>query len=183
MIAIVGLVTIGISAYMILYNHELYDASRRVGLLKIFGAGQEPEKHEKGELRGHVIVVGLNPMGRYIVERLVERGETVVAIDTDARKLEGLPCMTIQGDAVYNSVLDEAGLQDAKLLVSALQIENANNLLAYRATQEGVATSIHAFDQSVVRDLKEIGVDFLIDSKFQGTRKMIQELKKRGVLG
>lgn len=182
MIGVIGLVTIGVSAYMILYNHELYAVVRRAGLLRVFKAPQEPEVAPDDELRGHVIVVGMNPLGRYIAERLTRQGETVLAIDTDMRKLEGLPCRTLQGDAAFLSVLDEARLSSAKLLVSALQIENTNQLLAYRAAEAGVPASIHAFDQSVVADLRQAGTDYLIDSKFQGTRKMIQQLRERGVL-
>jgi Kef-type K+ transport system membrane component KefB len=182
LIAVVGLVTIGISAYMILYNHQLYDLMRRWGVLRLFRAGQHDDEEHADPLSGHVIVVGINPLSLYIIDRLVKNGETVLTIDTDPDKLVGLPCHTMQGNAAHTSVLDEANLAQAKLLVSALQIENTNNILAFRAARERVPTSIHAFDQSVVGDLQQMGVDYLIDSKFEGTKRMIQELRNRGVL-
>jgi Kef-type K+ transport system membrane component KefB len=183
LIALVGLVTIGLSAYMILYNHELYRAVSKTPLLRIFGARREGGDDEPAASRaGHVIVVGMNPLGRYLAVRLVEQGESVLAIDTDPVKLEGLPCETLHGNAIYASVLEEAHLSDARLLVSALQIEDTNNLLAFRSHRAGVPCAIHAFDQSVVADLRDLGVDYLIRSKVEGTRKIIDELRQRGVI-
>jgi Kef-type K+ transport system membrane component KefB len=187
LITVVGLITIAISSYMILYNHELYAWSSRIGLLRPFRAARgadAPEAAEGAEsLQGHVIVVGMNHMGRRIVEGLTERGETVLAIDTDPRKLEGLPCRTLLGNAEYPSVLDEAGLQQARLLVSALQIEATNNLLSYRARDAGVPVSIHAFDQSVLPGLERLGADHLIQSKNVGIRRIADQIRTMGLLG
>lgn len=173
LIGVVGLVTISGSVYMIIYNHELYRALGRWGWLKLFAARQnEPEEGARDALRDHVIVVGMNALGVRIVHALVEAGETVVAIDSDPNKLARLPCRTIAGSTEHVSVLREASFRDAKLLVSALQIEDANNLLAFRGREAGVPTSIHAFDRLVVDELREIGADHLIQSKSAGIRRL-----------
>jgi Kef-type K+ transport system membrane component KefB len=185
LITVVGLITIGISSYMILYNHELYAWTQRIGLLRPFrasdGDGEEPESEEV--LRDHVIVVGMNHMGRRIAEELRERGETVLAIDTDPRKLQGLDSRTLLGNAEYPAVLEEAGLEHARLLVSALQIEATNNLLTYRARDAGVPVAVHAFDQSVLHGLERLGADHLIRSKNLGIRRIAERLREMGVLG
>jgi Kef-type K+ transport system membrane component KefB len=183
LIAVVGLVTIGISAYMILYNHELYALARRSGILKMFKATPQETHDEEHGLRDHVIVVGMNPLGYRLVEGLHQRGVPVLAVDTDPAKLEDLPVPTLHGDASNLSVLQEAHLEHARLLVSALQIESANNMLAYRCREAGIPCAIHAFDRSVAADLIELGVDFLIQSKTAGTKQIVRELSARGVLG
>ena len=71
----------------------------------------------------------MNSLGRRIVQLLCERGEPVLAVDTDLEKLRGLSCPVLLGNAQYLSVLEEAGLRDAQLLVSALHIEEVNRLL------------------------------------------------------
>jgi Trk K+ transport system NAD-binding subunit len=129
-----------------------------------------------------VIVVGMNSLGRQIVRSLCARGERVLAIDRDPNKLEDLPCETMLGDVEYAAVLEEAGIEAARLLVSALQIEETNNMLAYQGRRLGVPVSIHAFDRSVVRDLQEIGADHLILSKNAGIRRLAEELRREGVL-
>lgn len=186
LITMVGLITFALSSYMILYNHQLYEWTRRVGLLRPFrrsggpAMGDEPE--EDHGLTDHVIVIGMNQMGRRIAEALTDRGVNVLAVDTDPRKLEGLPCPTLLGNAEYPSVLEEAGLESARLLVSALQIEATNNLLAYRARDAGVPCSIHAFDQSVLGSLEQIGVDHMIRSKNVGIRRVAEKLREMGAL-
>ncbi len=186
LVAVVGLITIAVSAFMIVYNHSLYRICRRLGLLRPFGArperGDEAAAEPGAGLRGHVIVVGMNALGRRLVEELHARGETTLAVDTDPTKLQGLPGRTLHGNVEYPSVLDEAGFAGAKLLVSALQIEDTNNLLAYRCREAGVASSIHVFDSSVAGPLREIGIDFPIVSKNSGTRRILAELEARGVL-
>jgi Kef-type K+ transport system membrane component KefB len=75
LITIVGLITIGVSSYMILYNDPLYERVRKLGLLKPFRASQEDDETAEEPLSGHVIVVGMNAMGRRLVNDLYERGK------------------------------------------------------------------------------------------------------------
>jgi Kef-type K+ transport system membrane component KefB len=183
LVALVGLATIGVSAYMILYNAQLYERLRATWVIRIFRA--EPEGAPAGEpapLRDHVIVVGLNSLGTSIIAELVRRGERVLAIDTDPKKLARLSTATVLGSVDHPSVLEAANLPEAKLVVSALQIQDANNLLAYRCAEAGVPCSIHAFDRSVVEELRTIGATHLMIPKNNGIRRIIRELRERGVL-
>jgi Kef-type K+ transport system membrane component KefB len=182
-VALVGLVTIAASAYMILYNSELYERLRGLWIVRAFRAAPEPEiSDEVAKYRSHVIVVGLNSLGIRITEELIARGEKVLVIDTDPAKLAKLPCGTLLGSVDHPSVLEEANLAEAKLVVSALQIEDANNLLAYRCRVAGVPCSIHAFDRSVVDELRQIGANHLMIPKNNGIRRIMRELQARGVL-
>lgn len=188
-ITVVGLITIAVSSYMILYNHELYAWTRRVGLLRPFRArpGQarinESTDAAEDALRQHVIVVGMNHLGRRIVNGLADRGEMVLAVDTDPRKLDGLPCRTLLGNVEYAAVLEDAGLSRAKLLVSALQIEATNSLLAFHARDAGIPASIHAFDASVGATLEKVGAEHLIWSKNVGVQRIAHHLREMGFLG
>ena len=184
LIGIVGLVTIAVSVYMILYSERLYALLNRGRLLAVL-AGAEAGKGEDvvaPELEGHVIVVGMNALGRRIARTLADGGETVLSIDTDPRKLVGLPGRSMLGNVDHLSVLEEAEFRKAKLLVSALQIEDTNALLAFRGASAGVPTSIHAFDRSVVDELKEIGADHILDSKGAGIRSLTHRLRSMGVV-
>jgi Kef-type K+ transport system membrane component KefB len=183
-VAFVGLVTIAVSAYMILYNGEMYERLRGGWLLRPFHSAAEPSADEgTPPLQSHIIVVGLNSLGERLVNELMRRGETVLAIDTDPLKLALLKCETLLGSVDHPSVLEEANLAGAKLVVSALQIEDTNNLLAYRCRALGVPCSIHAFDRSVVEELRSIGVNHLMVSKNNGIRRILLELRERGLLG
>ena len=170
----VGILTIAISSYLILYSDPLYSAFQKLGVLKFFKAKQEPDTEEQHSYEGHVIVVGMNALGREVVKQLSGRGETVLAIDTDPRKLEGLNCAeTLIGSVEYESAVEEIGLSCARLVISALQIEDTNHLLAYRCRSAGVPCAIHAFDISVVEDLLDLDTAYMFMPAFDAVREQL----------
>jgi Kef-type K+ transport system membrane component KefB len=182
--ALVGLVTIAASAYMILYNHQLYGFFSQRGLLRFFRArtGIAHEPPPAPERKNHIIIVGMNSLGRELAIRLQERGESVLALDTDPKKLEGLPCETLLGNAEHLSLLEEAGLSKARLLISALQIEDTNDLLAYFCRQHGIPCSIHVVDLSVIDNLLEMDPSYLMIPKVDGIKRQNRELQRLGIL-
>ncbi len=183
--ALVGITTIAISSYMILYSDPLYDWVRKRKLLTLFRAGDKDPKGEEAvrERKDHIIVVGINALGRAIVERLHQDGQDqILAIDIDPEKLRDLPCETMLGNVEYLSVLEEAGLERARLVISALQIEDTNHLLAYQARSRGIPCAIHAFDLSVIDDLVELDVNYLMYPRVEGLKYQTEELKRMGVL-
>jgi len=193
LVGLVGLVTIAVSAYMILYNHQLYALVARWRLLRFLGFDDEESRrdreglggggHPGDELRDHVIVVGMNSLGKAIVDGLRERGVPTLAVDTDAAKLADVEAETLVGNTDDLSVLESAGISRAKLLISTLHIEDANNLLTYRCRTYGIPCSIHAFDLEVVPDLRDIGAHHLMDSKTAGTRRLSEALRAEGIYG
>lgn len=181
-----GLVTIAVSSYLILEDESLYRAARNRGLLRPFRASApEPGPTPVTELpaEGHVIVVGMNALGRILVRRIAGLGRDVVAVDRDPGKLAGLPARTVHGDVEHPDVLEDANLTGAALLISALQIEDANKLLAYRSRRAGVPASIHVFNPSVAGELYEMGVEHLMAPKDEGARRIGERLRSLGVLG
>jgi hypothetical protein len=181
--ALVGLVTITVSAYMILYNAPLYRFVAKTGLLRLFGRPAVDEAPANpAKPGGHFIVVGLNSLGREIVRLLRARGERVLAIDTDPHKLAGLDCETLLGDAGNPAVLDEAGLSSARLLVSALTIEETNDLLAYRCREAAVPCAVNVMDLSATENLLAMDVGFMLVPKVDGVAAQNAELRQLGVL-
>jgi hypothetical protein len=180
--ALVGLVTITVSSYMILYNAPLYRLVKSTGILSLFGRpGAEEQPHESHQPQGHFIVVGLNSLGRELVALLRARGERVLAIDTDPHKLAGLDCDILLGDAGDPSVLAEAGLPAARMLVSALTIEDINDLLAYRCREAGIPCAINVMDLSATENLLAMETRFLLVPKVDGVAAQSRELKNLGL--
>jgi hypothetical protein len=185
--ALVGVVTIAVSSYVIIHNHGIFAWALKAGLLRWKFLDGKPEVtdrivHAGQHLEGHVIVVGMNTLGRSLVRRLVGKGEDVLAVDTDPAKLEGLPGRALLGSVGYLSVLEEAGYSRAKLIVSALQIEETNDLLAYRAKSVDVPCAIHVVDFSVVDNLLELETDYLMVSKVDGVKAQLVKMKELGVI-
>lgn len=182
-IGLVGLATIAISSGVMKISDRLYDRLGLQRLLCRLGASPDVAENPPEGHSGHVIVVGINSLGLRLVEELMARGEEVIAIDTDPTKLDRVDCKGILGSVDHPSVLEEASIGTAKLVVSALQIEDANNLLAYRCHELGVPSSIHAFDRSVVPELRRLGASHLMIPKNNGIKKILRELHDRGLVG
>jgi Kef-type K+ transport system membrane component KefB len=180
LIGVVGLVTIGVSTALIQGGDRLYARAASAGLPRIFRGSRAEETVPGDALRDHVVVVGMNTLGRRLVHGFMQRGERVLAIDVDPRKLVALPCDVLQGNTDYVAVLNHAHLSEARLLVSTLQIEDANNLLAYRAREAGVPSSIHAFDPALIDELRENGATHLMVSKHDGIRQVAAALRAAG---
>ncbi|HEX6133578.1 MAG TPA: cation:proton antiporter [Longimicrobiales bacterium] len=179
-ITVAGLITIALSSYLIVSGESLYArmAGRRGRPDAVPGAAEAA----LDRLEHHVIVVGMNSLGVRIVEELVRRGEAVIAIDTDPTKLMRLPSRTLLGSVDDLTVLEEANFGSARLVVSALQIEDTNNLLAYRCHRAGVPVSIHAYDLGLIEELKELGTEYIMVPKHDGTRQLALRLRDAGVL-
>lgn len=180
--ALIGVITIAVSAYMILYSEPLYKFCCRWGLLKMFRARSKEEDIPPDKTTDHIIVIGMNYLGRRIVETLHKEGYEVMAVDTDPVKLNDLPSHSLIGNFDYASVQEAAGLADARLVVSALQIEDANTLIAYRCRQHGIPCAIHGFDQSLLGDLAELNIDFILTPKLDGVIQQREMLKEKGLI-
>jgi Kef-type K+ transport system membrane component KefB len=179
---LVGITTIALSSYLIIHSEALYAAIARTSVLKLLRAKQEPDSEILRHRKDHIIVVGMNALGREIVKQLTLRDERVLAIDTDPKKLEGLGDADILiGNVEYQSVVEEVGLREARLVVSALQIEDTNHLLAYRCRSASVPCAIHAFDLSVVNDLLDLDVTYLMMPAADGILQQRQLMQQEGI--
>jgi Kef-type K+ transport system membrane component KefB len=181
-ISLAGFITIGISSYVIRGSDALYARLRDGRLLRLFGVADGTVPEAQRELEDHIIVIGMNTLGRHIVRGLRERGATVLAIDTDPAKMTDLDTHVLLGSVDDVAVLEEAGYARARLVVSALQIEDTNNLLTYRCRLAGVPISVHAYDEAVIADLLELGADHVMVSKHDGAREIAVRLRAAGVL-
>lgn len=181
-VALVGLVTIGGSTVMVALGDRIVVGLDHVGVLGLLPGG-EGEERPQPPLEGHVVVIGMNTLGRRLVEGFEALGETVLAVDSDPGKLEGIGTRGLVGDITLTTVVEEASLARARLVVSALQIEDVNSLIAYRCRRLGVPTSIHAFDPSVSDELLELGADHLMMSKHDGIQMVEAAFRRLGVIG
>jgi Kef-type K+ transport system membrane component KefB len=184
LIAVVGLLTIVASVYMMIYNRQLYEFFDRRGWLELFGAPPPASTsglHREEVRSGHIIIVGMNALGRQLANKLTARGEQVLAIDTDPRKLAGLTCRTMIGNVDYLSLLLEAGLPEAKLVITCLMIEEVNQLLAYRCQGMGVPVAVHVYDHSVHPHKVGLKPACAFDSKEAADRQIEQQLSQLGV--
>src|SRR5690606_22651169 len=119
----------------------------------------------------------MNDLGRRVAELLHEQGETVLAIDTDGRKMSGLACHRLVGDVDYASTLEQAGLPAARMAISALRIENVNKLFVFRCRDANVPVAVYAVDRSMRAQLQEVGATHLVEARRAAADRLLTELE------
>ncbi|MCA9624103.1 MAG: TrkA family potassium uptake protein, partial [Myxococcales bacterium] len=139
----------------------------------------------------HFIVCGCGRTGRYVADELLSSGRSVVVIERDARRFEGLlkdhgeRFIGIEGDATDDLVLRDAGIERAKGLVAALQLDQDNLFVALSARQINPKLRIvsRANAEKVGPKLKQAGADAVVSPTNIGGRRMAHELVRPNVVG
>lgn len=119
-----------------------------------------------------IVIIGAGEVGLYLVTRLSQEKHDLVVIDSDPEKCskieEVLDIAVIQGDGASQSVLREAGLESADLLVAATTVDEVNLMACMIASKMGVKRKVARvrnpdyYSESSVLTMKDLGVDLLI---------------------
>lgn len=131
LVTLVGLITIGLSTYMIIYSHQLYE--RISPFLSIFER-RIPHRERDEDSQDHneeadVILFGLGRYGRNIASNLLARGKKVLGVDFDPQivsecRRKGLPVR--YGDAEDPEILEHLPLHSTQWVVNATPGREAN---------------------------------------------------------
>jgi voltage-gated potassium channel len=95
--------------------------------------GRRRMERQIRSMQDHVIVCGWGRVGRTISEELAEAGEDAVVVERDDGRLDGFSGAWVVGDATDDAVLQEAGVERARSLVTALDDDAANLLVTLSA--------------------------------------------------
>ena len=167
---LVGVTTIAVSTYMILYSHSLYE---RLGPWLTLFERRNPHRELAAELgaegtaRIDVIVFGLGRYGGRFAHGLSETGLTVVGVDFDpetARAWRDKGLSVRYGDGTEAELLDSLPLADCGWVVSTLPDLSSNRgllqaLWAHHFTGE---LAIVARNDEDGLQLKQLGVPTVI---------------------
>jgi voltage-gated potassium channel len=122
------------------------------------------------QLEGHVIVCGWGRVGRAFAHYATGGGETVVVVDRDEERLEGLDLLHVVGDASDDDVLRAAGIERARALVAGLDTD-ADNLyltLSGRALNPSLFIVARARDETSDAKLRRAGADRVVNPQAIG---------------
>ena len=129
-----------------------------------------------GRMSGHVIVCGFGRVGRNLAHYLAGTDQEVVVIENDparaAAARESTP--VVPGDATSDEVLREAGIDRARVLVTALNTD-ADNLfvtLTARSLREDLFIVARARVESSEAKLAQAGADRVVNPQRIGGARM-----------
>ncbi|NIC43451.1 cation:proton antiporter [Aquabacterium sp. A08] len=164
---LVGLITITLSTYMILYSHPLYE--RLAPWLAVFER-RKPFRElavERKPLRADEVTVMVFGLGRYgsrLLRELHQAGVRVVGIDFDpetvrALKLRRLPVH--YGDGENPDFLDSLPMAGVRWVISTLPLPESNRALleALRGSEFRGRVAVTVRDESAHLEARALGVD------------------------
>ena len=95
----------------------------------------------------NIIIVGCGRVGRSIAEQLNEEGHSVTVIDERYDALERIAdtqnVMAIQGNGATYTVLHEAGIESADLLIAVTATDELNLYTCLLAKNAGIGSTLH----------------------------------------
>ncbi|MBX3661040.1 MAG: cation:proton antiporter [Burkholderiales bacterium] len=162
---LVGVVTITLSTYMIMYSQELY---ARLGPWLALFERRRPHRELAAEQQGgaeaapDVIVFGMGRYGERFAAKLVEAGFSVLGIEHDPERTEELRPRGIRvsyGDAQDPDYLETLPLDGVSWIVSTLPDLESNGALLHGLRQRRYQgdIAIVARDEAQGAALKQIG--------------------------
>jgi Kef-type K+ transport system membrane component KefB len=165
---LVGLVTITVSTYMILYAQPLYE--RLAPALRIFERRhphREAGAGPAGAISPDAIVIGLGRYGRRLAHKLREEGIRVLGVDFDPEVAEAPGPGNLElrfGDAQDPEFLGTLPLGGTPWVVSTLPDLDSNRLLLHALTERGYGgdLAIVARDDATGAALKSAGVPIVL---------------------
>ena len=115
-----------------------------------------------------IVIVGAGAVGSYLAERLSAEGQDVVVIEDDEDRAADLQdridALVITGNGASPTVLHEAGVDRADLLIAVSNSDGANVLACHVAADLGVKRTVARVEDSDMREaVAGLEVDFVID--------------------
>ena len=125
-------------------------------------------------MQGHMILCGWGRVGQAIARHLLASMAEVVIVDSSAERLAGVQAPCVHGDATDDSVLRAAGIDRARVLVTALNTD-ADNLyvtLTARSLRKELFIVSRAATEAAVAKLIYAGADRVVNPQDLGGARM-----------
>jgi Kef-type K+ transport system membrane component KefB/Trk K+ transport system NAD-binding subunit len=180
MVTLVGIITIFISSYLILYSDHLYKYFAKY--LGIFERKRTREKRVKST-KIPVILIGAGRVGFDFINYFVKEKKNFIVVEHDPDILSSLQksgVPTEYGDADDPDLLDELNIQNAELVVSTAPDLETNLVIlsCARRADKGPIVIVVAHQIAHALELYEAGADYVILPHFLGSKyatKLVQK--------
>jgi voltage-gated potassium channel len=136
--------------------------------------GRRRMERQISHMSGHVIVCGFGRVGRNIADYVSRAGQDVVVVDRDPHRVLTVPYPVVVGEATEDRILCEAGIQRARVLVTALTTD-ADNLfvtLSGRAIRPDLFIVARARLEDSEDKLTRAGADRVVNPQSIGGQRM-----------
>jgi trk system potassium uptake protein TrkA len=135
-----------------------------------------------------IVIIGAGEVGFTLAKRLSYEEHDLVLIDENIEKCtkvqEALDLSVIHGSGASQSVLIEAGLQSAEMLIAASGVDEVNILACMVASKMGVKRKIarvrnpEYYSKSSILSASDLGVDLFIHPEDEVTEEIVRLLMR-----
>lgn len=133
--------------------------------------------------------MGVGEVGFHLAKLLSIEGNDIVVIDRDPDRLakvrDGLDVMTVQGNGAKSSVLKEAGVADADMMIAVTSLDVVNFTSCMLAGSLGVKKTIVRLDEpeevlgdDVAKKAAELGFDLVISPDVLAAREIVRLIRR-----
>jgi len=178
-VALIGIVTITVSSYMILYSNFLY--KKLSGFLGFFERKEVKEAGiVKHELKNHIILIGCEQVGKDVLETLgkhdVDR-KSIVIVDFNpevTKNLEADNYQAVYGDVADYELLEELNIPNARMIISTIPDFEDNKALIHFAKEKSFEGAIvaTAYWKHEAIGLYEIGASYVLVPELVGGKHL-----------
>lgn len=134
------------------------------------------------------IVIGAGIVGFDVAKLLSQADHDVVVVDKDADALlhvrEKLDVMTVQGNGTSTTILEEAGIRNARILVAVTAIDEVNIIACMLGDRLGVETTIARVrsDELTATDnvlnASDFGIDMIIHPEESAAAEVVRLIRR-----
>lgn len=128
----------------------------------------------------NIIIVGCGKVGATIIEKLSKEGHDITIVDKDADKIDAITnsydIMGVTGNGASYSILIEAGIENADLIIAVTESDELNLLCCTIATQVGrcaaiarVRTPDYSVEANYLRE--KLGLAMIINPELEAARE------------
>lgn len=182
LVTLVGIITIALSTYMIIYSNQLYNfLSNRLKLFK-----DNKTKSEREHTNNYsIVLVGYQRGGHEFVRSFKEMRKKFIVIDYDPEAIESLEKNNVPhlyGDIQDTDILEEVGIHKTKLVVSTITDFDANVYLIQQLenTNPAAVSIVHADNVHQAEQLYAYGASYVMLPHYIGSERMGSFIKKNG---
>lgn len=182
LITLVGIVTITISSYFILYGEHIYSFMKPALKVLEFRKRKAEELETVLPYANHTVLLGAHRMGSNILAALRATEEPLVVIDFDPAVVQALSKKDIPvlyGDSNDDEIRSLAGLERARVVISTIpDLQDNLSLLAFLKKENPRSIKIMTSENEWEgKELYRLGVDYVILPHFIGGLQIAQAIQ------
>lgn len=182
LITLVGLLTIALSTYLIIYSDKLYVMFAKY--LSVFERTKVKQEHEKRHSY-ELVLIGYQKGGQEFLKVFQQLKKRYVVVDYDPVIIDSLEHKGVEflyGDVTDPELLEELNLSKSKLVISTITDLATNNMVAewLQSNNPGAVFIATADTSEEAAELYGKGVAYVILPHYIGSEKISSFIKKNG---